>query len=351
MKLSVYFDNLRSALEPEPERKKEAQEAHNPVRDHLATHESFVERHLKTRLYGSYKRDTAIGDIKDVDIVVVGDFKKSDHPIDVLNELKDSLAELYPEPTLADQRRSIRVDRPLPDNPDSELTLDVIPAIYQDAEDIEGALWVPDRDKEIWVASHPFGHLNFTRELNAESYQSVTFVRFAKMVKWWWKYQFEQKNLGVAGHKRKPKGFWLEVMAGQFTDLSLESYSELFVSLFENAHSSFKLTRNNGYLPTLNDPGLEGQRIKTSITEDEFDSFLDTLGESLEWAKEAVAAAEDGEEDKAVEYWQNIFGDKFTRSVANSAKSSLLGAPVTPIGGSLRFPDKPIVPNKPKGFA
>ena len=346
--MSIYFENLRVALEPDPKRKEEAQQAHNPVREHLESHESFANRHLATFLYGSYKRNTAINNIKDVDLVCVCNYTRNDAPITVLNELKASLGELYPNPTLADQRRSIRVDRPLPDVPNSELTLDVVPAILQDPDEPNGKLWLPDRDKETWVESHPQAHIDFATQLNADSYQGVTFVRFAKMVKWWWKYQFENKRFGVAGYKRKPKGFWLEVMAGQFTDLTLESYPELFVSLLSNARRSFKRTRSNGYLPALNDPGLDGARIKTSITEDEFDFFLDCLTESLAWAEEAVAAAEDNKEDRAVEYWQKIFGEKFARS---AAANGLLAAPVAPAVGGLRFPETPIVPSKPKGFA
>ena len=83
------------------------------MREHLEAHQSFAEHHITTFLYGSYKRRTAICDIKDVDLVVVTNYTTDDKPLDVLSDLKNSLADLYDEPDLTDQRRSIRINRPL----------------------------------------------------------------------------------------------------------------------------------------------------------------------------------------------------------------------------------------------
>lgn len=350
--MDSYFEDFRKAIEPEKTRKKEAQKADDPVREHLETHECFADRHVTTFLYGSYKRSTAIGDIKDVDIVVITNFTIEDDPIVVLNELKDALAELYDEPDLADQRRSIRIDRPLPDVPDSELTLDVIPAIYQDEDDPDGPLWVPDRDKKCWVPSNPKGHIAYSSALNEESHQKRAFVRLTKMMKWWWKYQFEKRKPKVASHERKPKGFWIEVMTGEYADLSKESYPELIVALLENTFNKFKSFRTTGKMPELPDPGLRDypekkyRTVKTSMTDDEFEFFLNVLEESLDWAKKALNASSERE---ASEYWRKFFGDTFKLAPADTKAENLLGAAVTP--GGLSFPNKPIAPRKPGGFA
>jgi hypothetical protein len=160
--LSKQFEELRKAIEPSEPRKKDAKKADDPVREHLEADPSFAEHHITTFLYGSYKRRTAICDIKDVDLVVVTNYTTDEKPHDVLSDLKDSLADLYDEPDLSDQRRSIRINRPLSDDPDCELTLDVIPAIYADEEG--GPLWVPDREKGKWVKSHPQGHIDNTSQ-------------------------------------------------------------------------------------------------------------------------------------------------------------------------------------------
>lgn len=344
LNMSGYFEELRSAIEPDSKYQRHAQKADDPVREHLRTHSSFASRHVNTFLYGSYPRDTAVGNIKDVDIVVVTNYTTYSSPIDVLNKLKDSLGYLYSGPDLADQRRSIRVDRPLPDIPDAKLTLDVIPAIYQRGAD--EPLWVPDRDKREWIASHPRGHMAHTSRLNARSYQGRYFVPLVKMMKWWWKHQFELKQSGVESHQRKPKGFWIETMTGQYADLSKQSYPELITSLLANAFGAFKVFRTSGRIPDLKDPGLDGGTIKTSITADEFAFFLNTLEESLHLAQEALGASS---ENRAQELWQKLFGTKTEIMAGLKGGGSLLKPAAAPSG--LRFPDRPLAPRDPGGFA
>lgn len=346
LKLNWYFDELKSAIEPDTKYKEHAQEADDPVREHLRFDASFSNYYANSFLYGSYARSTAIGNIKDVDIVIICNYSNYSSPLTLLNKLRESLDGLYGNANLGDQRRSIRVDDPLPDIPDSELTLDVIPAIYQNGSD--GPLWVPDREKREWTASHPRGHMAYTTGLNARSNQG-RFVPLAKIMKWWWKHQFQIKQPWVESFKRKPKGFWVETMTGQFVDLSKDSYPELIVSVFENAFASFRKFRNDNRIPNLADPALTGKKIKTSITEDEFAFFLDTLEKSLAIAREAAYTTS---ESRAAELWQTIFGDitEISKSLKGTSSSSLLKPAAVTSGSALRFPDKPVEPKKPGGF-
>lgn len=345
MKLNWYFDELKSAIEPDPEYKENAQKADDPVRNHLRDHESFSHRYKNSFLYGSYARNTSVGNIKDVDIVIVCDYSHYSSPLTLLNELRDSLGFLYDDIDLGDQRRSIRVDRPLPEVHGSELTLDVIPAIYQDGPD--GLLWVPDREKREWTASHPRGHMSYTTGLNAASHNGRSFVPLAKMMKWWWKYQFESKNPWVETFRRKPKGFWIETLAGQFVDLSKENYPELIVSVFENAYAELAGFRSTRRIPELQDPAIDGKKIKTSITEDEFDFFLDRLEESLQIA---IEAAETTSESRAVELWNVLFGQDADIAKSLKGRKQLLKPAYTPAVTQLQFPNRPIEPKKPGGF-
>lgn len=346
MKLNWYFDELKSAIEPDTKYKEYAQKADDPVREHLRTDASFADYYANSFLYGSYARSTAIGNIKDVDLVIICNYSNYSSPLNLLNKLRESLEGLYGNASLGDQRRSIRVDEPLPDIPDLELTLDVIPTIYQNGSD--GPLWVPDREKREWTPSHPRGHMAHTTRLNAASSQ-WRFVPLAKMMKWWWKHQFQVKQPWVESFKRKPKGFWVETMTGQFVDLSGESYPELIVSVFENAFNTFKKFRNDHRIPNLDDPGLAGKSIKTSITEDEFAFFLNTLEESLAIAREAANATT---EARAAELWQTLFGDtaETSKSLKGTSGGSLLKSAAVTSGNSLRFPNQPVEPKKPGGF-
>src|SRR6266568_6015271 len=77
---------------------------------------------------------------------------------------------------------------------------------------------VPPKALKI-KAPYKSWHYQYTSELNKRSFQGVAFVRLTKMMKWWWRYQFNLRQGGTTAHRRKPKGFWIEVMTGQYANL------------------------------------------------------------------------------------------------------------------------------------
>ena len=336
--LNSQFDEFRKNIEPPMAYKKIAAKADDPVREHLESHDSFAEHHKSTYLYGSYRRQTSILNIKDVDIVVVTNFKKTDDPLEVLQTLRDSLEELYEKTDVADQRRSIRIDRPLPDNPKAKVTLDVIPAIIRNSQ--TNSLWVPDRDKKEWVASHPQGHISYTSELNAKS---GMFVPLAKMMKWWWQHQWELQNPSRKSHERRPKGFWIEVMCGDFADPKPDTYAEMIHNLLANVKEGFGSYWKTGVMPELADPGLDGETIKTSMSTAEFATFLRAIEAAKDHARRALDAKTEAE---AANHWRKLFGDKFP--VVAEANTLQAAAGLT---GALTFPPKALTPSRPAGFA
>ena len=208
-KLNSLFDRFLSNIEPDEDAVAYAQEAHKPVRDFLENDEKFGEFVENTFLYGSYRRHTAVGDIKDVDIVVLTNFdpESEEHtPQKVLRKLKAALARHYDDPENPEyQRRSIRINDPLPERSDVSMTLDIIPAVAPNGDD--APLLVPDREVKAWVQSHPKGHIKATSELNRQEYSGSKFVPLVKMMKWWWKYQCQVRQPDL--ERPKPKGFWI----------------------------------------------------------------------------------------------------------------------------------------------
>jgi tRNA nucleotidyltransferase (CCA-adding enzyme) len=92
------FDQFLSNIEPDTEAINYAQKAHQPVRDFLEKDMEFGPYFVDSFLYGSYKRHTAVGDIKDIDIVILTSFDpNSDEgtPQNVLRQLKSALARYY----------------------------------------------------------------------------------------------------------------------------------------------------------------------------------------------------------------------------------------------------------------
>jgi hypothetical protein len=300
--LPTCFKTFLSNIEPSPEMKKYAQEAHIPIREHLEKDEEFGQYFEDSFLYGSYARHTAFGNIKDVDIVVLTNFDPNDiehTPKKVLAKLKSALLRYYGDPKSTQyNRKSIQVLDPLPDNPDVEMTLDVIPTIpvYGNQE----PLLVPDREDGKWVPSHPRGHLAHTSKLNNEEHGDGMFVPLVKIMKHWWAYNAPKK-------KAKPKGFWLEVLTGEHFDQNQTTYAEHFVAVLEsvsNTHSNYLSYQEP---PRLIDPGMNSEKLQTSMSLEEFQAFMGIVNTSLEQAKLAIAS----EEGKASIIWNQLFGDEF----------------------------------------
>ena len=301
-KLVSKFNELLIEIEPDKKAIKYAVEAHKPLRDYLSNKdEEFSDRFIDSFLYGSYKRHTAVDDIKDVDIVVLTNYSENDEPDKVLKDLKSALTRYYEDPENPEyQRRSIRINEPLPDT-DTEMTLDVIPAILVTDED--SPLKVPDREVGKWVDTHPRGHIKHSTVFNEESYSNERFVPLVKIVKWWWKYQCSQKQPKVK--RPKPKGFWLECLVSENFDKSQDNYAEHFVTLLQKVYDKYKDIKD---VPELDDPGLPGKKIVTGMSKSEFSKFLSVLKESLDLSKNALSLEDEADSS---EEWRKVFGRKF----------------------------------------
>lgn len=300
--LPTCFDAFLQNIEPAKEMKKHAQDAHKPVREHLEDDEEFGQYFENSFLYGSYARHTAVGNIKDVDIVVLTNFDPDnpEHtPKKALSKLKAALTRHYNDAKNSTyNRKSIQVLDPLPDEPDVEMTLDVIPAIA--IGDDHGPLLVPDREDGEWVSSHPRAHLSHTSTLNDDDHGKQMFVPLVKIVKHWWAYNAPKK-------KAKPKGFWLEVLTGEHFDQSQSSYAEHFVAVLESVSRTYANYESYVEPPALSDPGVPGETLQTSMTIEEFQDFMEILKETLEQAQEALVA----EKEEASQIWHELFGDEF----------------------------------------
>lgn len=311
-KLQQNFKDFLQEINPDPKAVKHAKKAHEPIREFLEKDESFSKYFEGSFLYGSYPRQTAVGDIKDVDIVILTNFKPNENePMDVLRLLKRSLAKHYKDPEMLEyQRRSIRVDEPVPDSK-RELTLDIIPAVMTNGS--EEPLLVPDKEVGQWIYSHPRGHMRRTTELNDKEYSGEMFVPLVKIMKWWWKYRCSIDQPKV--ERPKPKGFWIETLVGEVFDPSIDSYAEHFIYICKTISSQYKTAT---FVPELSDPGLPGKKIKTSMELDEFKKFIEIMEASLDLAEQAMSEVD---QVAASKVWRKIFGNKFPLSSTSSSKS------------------------------
>lgn len=310
MTVDSYFEKFLEKIEPEKKYKKYAIKAHTRVREYLESEDSqFSQFVVDSFLYGSYARNTAIGNIKDVDIALITNFDpdSDEHKSSkVLPALKRALNRLYKDPSATSpNRKSVQVMDPLPDEEDASLTLDIIPAVL--TGDIDEKLLVPDIQEDSWIESHPKGHLKFTSDLNQENVSNGMFVPLVKIIKHWWK-----QNSGVEG--AKPKGFWIEILVGEEFDITKKSYAEHFVQVFKNIKNRFSDYEKYQEVPLINDPGLPKETLKTSMTLAEFTHFMDAINSTLEIAEEAL---KNENEDESSYLWGTIFGEDFPQPESN----------------------------------
>lgn len=320
-KLDTLFSKFLSNIEPNEKAVAYAVEAHKPLREYLGSDATFGQYFVNSFLYGSYKRHTAVDTIKDVDIVILTNFnpESEEHtPDKVLRKLKSTLARYYKDPENPEyQRRSIRIDEPLPDQDDCEMTLDIIPAVALNGED--EPLLVPDREVKQWIKSHPKGHIKYSSELNRDNEER--FVPLVKIMKWWWKYQCEVRQPKVA--RPKPKGFWVETLTGLHFDPAQHFYTDHFIALLENVSKKYT---DKGEVPVLTDPGLPGELVKTNMDLGEFEVFMQAVNESLELA---VKARDETDNLKSSEIWREIFGkEKFPLYSEETKEAKTLSLPL-----------------------
>ncbi len=313
-KLNDLFKEFLQNIEPDDEAVNYAIKAHEPVREFLKQDEEFKDYYVDSFLYGSYRRHTAIGEIKDVDIVILTNFDttvEENSPQNVLRKLKSALAKHYKDPENPEyQRRSIRINEPLPNKKDVEMTLDIIPAVP--ITDSDGILLVPDRESKEWVKTHPKGHIEYVNQLNEEDYSNGKFVPLTKMMKWWWKYQCSVIQPDV--ERPKPKGFWIECLTSENFNPKAGDWADHIIATLTNISTSYTQTDS---VPELMDPGLPDHIIKTSMTSDEFKVFMEAINSSLELAQKAYGEENELESSKL---WREVFGEEFP--LASNQKSS-----------------------------
>ena len=78
-----------------------------------------------------------------------------------------------------------------------------------------------------------------------------------------------------------------------------------FITVLENVSEKYTEAEE---IPELQDPSFENEKIKSSMTMDEFDIFLEAVNESLE---QAILARDATDKLKSSEIWREIFGEAF----------------------------------------
>jgi len=303
--LTQHFKALLKAVNPPKQLAKLAKGMPAIVREHLEQSDDLETKEPHTRLVGSYARNTAVEEIKDVDLIVCVDGEYgSGRPSAVLGVLRDVLSNLpgSTKTELRSQRRSVRGEFE-----HAEFFLDVVPGILPHG--VEFPLYVPDRVQEEWILSDPIRYGEHLSQLNSAHGNKV--VPLIKLVKHWRDVQMKYK---------KPKSYWLESKVVELFEGRIgtdeKSYAELFGETGRATYSDFEyIWRFSNRVPTILDPML-GNSIAAKWSRDYFESFMNHLQQCADWCDEALA---EEDKEKCIALWCKVFGDEFAEALKREA--------------------------------
>lgn len=314
-----------SNIEPEKIHKEQAAKAQSDLRDFLKSSATFKDLYADSFLTGSYKRHTAIKEIKDVDIIVIlnkpATLQEPNENIkDLFNTLKTALKEKYELEQIEQQRRSIKLIWKFENKKDNDtrneaLTIDIVMAIRSE-EGSNYNLWIPDKNLDKWIRTNPLGHIDKITEKNQSSSEingQRIFVPTIKVLKFW-KGQYYKTP-------KRPKGFLLECILfhswNNTADNWLNCLNEAFQDI-KNKYGAYKHIDTDSQLDSvIEDIGLEGKYIYTSTTYKNFKIFIEKVEATLTKLNEAKNA--DTKYD-AIKKLQEIFGSEYFPSPKETDK-------------------------------
>lgn len=315
------FETMLSRLEPSIPQKKAIQRTRETIDNVLKNHPRiFLGRPQQPSfLTGSYKRNTIIRPIDDIDLYVAVHYQQhvlGEKPIKVMRLIARSLRNRYPQTT-------IQLDSPCIVIKFIGYKFEVVPVVYY-IDDPERYM-IP-KDTSEWTDCFPGvpdKWLTQSNHLNTKK-----FVPLIKILKQWC------RNNNV-----KLKSFHLELLTGRVFDKITEIYSYpqaiyewmYYVSTWVNENNSAFIPEPEKFYPFI-DTYLYQYRWKLQIVRKK-------LKEGLRKADLAYTKYLSGKENQAKRIWRSMFGDMFP-------------APVPLATGGKIVPPKPpqlgrLVPPKP----
>lgn len=350
--LNSEIKEFLSNIEPDKIYKDQASEAQTQLRDYLQSSEDFKDMYLDSFLTGSYKRNTAIKEIKDVDIIVIlnkpATFTEPKENVkELYNLLKKSFenSDMYEIKEVEQQQRSIKLVwrfKNEKDNEirDEELTLDVVPAI-RGVENSNYNLWIPDKNLNKWIKTNPQGHIDKITEKNQSSTDvngQKPFVPFVKILKFW-----KGESYKVP---KKPKGFLLECIAYHSWNDGADNWFQCLIDGYQSILNKYEKYTYSGLseddkIDFIDDIGLANTSIHTSTTFGNFKKFIEKVKNTISKFNEVESAESKYD---AILKLQEIFGSEYfpnpqetDKNINNDNKSS--NKSVSVITGSSKNPE------------
>jgi hypothetical protein len=279
------FMNLKSKLNTSETETKLASRRHHEIRDFIGGSWD-----LKTDfLTGSFRRETKIKPLKDVDIFVVidpggaqADYRKLTPDV-ILSKLSQLLRGKYAN--LSVDRMACTVHFGAGED---IVSFDVVPAFEREEDIFE----IPDSWRGSWITTNPKRHHELSTQKNKEC--DGGYVPLVKMLK--------AINAELGGPVTP--SFLVEVMTMGLVMAPFGRYQDevrwLLASAVEGVNQAWP------------DPAGLGPDVNTMSSHERF-AAAQALGGALSIAEEAIRLEDDGQERSAIEEWRKIFNGRMPR--------------------------------------
>ncbi len=303
--LTDNFSAFLKRINPSPTYEKNASSAYNNVKQILESDEDMKELAPHVFLQGSYKRDTAIYTINDVDIVVLCTnlhYPPSSGPArswsrdEIFSTVAGAIKSnsLYKDKVKYDSRsKCIKVE--------TSVGLDVLPVVrsqgHHDVRYEPVFMYHPDYGK--WVETYARYHQEYCSEKN--KYSNGNFIPMIKITK-----HLRDSTSGLSSDIAP--SFYIECLLydidnGKYSNTLALSIVEVLVAVAMN------YAPDSIYKIGLNSPC--GDRQILSLKEWAQADYEVFYKHTIAWAKLAIEALKENDREKAITKWKRLLGDAY----------------------------------------
>ncbi len=248
----------------------------------------------KFRLVGSYDRRTAVRGQSDVDVFAClarDEARWGRRTLDTrtfLRRVCDRLRQRYPTTDIRQERNAVSLRFTKGVN-----RFDVVPAVFAGLDE-EGAVFAIPDGEGGWLATAP--DIQKARLREAAERSGGKLPRVIQLVKWWTQVRARAVPLN---------SFHAEmVLAGKDVGVGAASYAALTSRAFR------LLASRRG--SALKDPSGISNLIPAVAKESQRSVLTQRAREAADWAEQALWAEGEGDEERAVYYWNRVFNGRFT---------------------------------------
>lgn len=374
MELPTYFTDFLRNIRPTPNQVDDYKRGHQTLRQRLQEDTRLSPILVSTFLQGSYRRATAIrpqsGKRSDVDVIVVTKLSKDEYtPEQALDVFLPFLEKYYcgkyrkqgrsfgielsyvdidlvitaapseSEKGILQSESVITEDTPEDVNDwrlakswverahrDRPGTLLRLKAAQQEPEWKLTPLYIPDRDANIWEATHPLAQIQWTWEKNKRCEEH--YVNVVKALKWWRRIKLSTLQY--------PKGYPVEHLIGQCCPYGITSIAEGVTRTLETIawdYQSYALAKQTPPF-FLSDHGVPEHNVFHRLSGDDFAEFHRSICDAAVIARQAL---DEPDLQTSVEKWQELFGTSFPDAPPDERKGGYTPREKISVIGGGRF--------------